>query len=55
MISTIISYSIFVVYAIYLVVYGYKIIIRHGDAEKAVKVNYPPLKSSGLLLNDSPD
>ena len=51
MISIIIPYCVFGVCAIY----GYNIIIRHGDAEKAVKVNYPPLKSSGLLLNDSPD
>lgn len=35
MISTIISYCVFGVCAIY----GYNIIIRHGDAEKAVKIN----------------
>lgn len=40
MISTIISYGIFVVSAIYVVLYGYNIIIRHGEAEKAVKINY---------------
>ncbi len=40
MISTIISYGIFVVSAIYVVLYGYNIIIRHGDAEKAVKINH---------------
>lgn len=40
MISTIISYGIFVVSAIYVVLYGYNIIIRHGEAEKAVKINH---------------
>lgn len=40
MISTIIFYGIFVVSAIYVVLYGYNIIIRHGDAEKAVKINH---------------
>ena len=35
MISTIIPYCVFGVCAIY----GYNIIIRHGDAEKAVKIN----------------
>lgn len=35
MISTIIPYCVFGVCAIY----GYNIIIRHGDVEKAVKIN----------------
>lgn len=50
MISTIISYGIFVVSAIYVVLYGYNIIIRHGDAEKAVKINHITILAALIIL-----